>query len=110
METAEITYDELKKKTVDQLRDIARDLDNDELKGFRTMHKEPLLNALCKILGIEGHVHHEVVGVDKRSIKLQIRELKGERDAALEAHDHKQLRIVRRKIHRLKRKIQKATA
>ena len=68
-----------------------------------------LLNALCTALGIEAHVHHEVVGIDKTTVKSQIRALKGERDALLENHDHKQLKDVRRKIRRLKRQIREAT-
>ena len=39
----------------------------------------------------------------------QIRELKHQRDAALEAHDQEQLRRVRRHIHKLKRQIRRAT-
>jgi protein-arginine kinase activator protein McsA len=52
--------------------------------------------------------HHEVVGVDKTKIKVQIKELKKERDAALEAHDHKKLREVRRQIKKLKNKLRNA--
>ena len=52
---------------------------------------------------------HDVVGVDKSSIKARIRELKTQREAALAAHDRAQLKVVRRTIHRLKRRIHKAT-
>jgi len=51
----------------------------------------------------------DVVGVDKASIKSRIRELKQKREEALNAHDHAQLKVVRRTIHRLKRQIHKAT-
>ena len=51
----------------------------------------------------------EVVGVDKAGIKAKIRQLKTQRAAALAAHDHAQLKVVRRTIHRLKRRIHKAT-
>jgi hypothetical protein len=50
-----------------------------------------------------------VVGVDKSGIKAKIRELKTQRAAAIAAHDHAQLKVVRRTIHRLKRRIHKAT-
>jgi hypothetical protein len=50
-----------------------------------------------------------VVGIDKSSVKARIRELKTQRAAAIEAHDHAQLKTVRRTIHRLKRQIHKAT-
>lgn len=105
----EYSYEILKKKTVAQLREIAAPLDHEALKGHRSMHKENLVLALCTALGVETHVHHEVVGIDKSTIKAQIRELKGQRDEALAAHDHTRLKLVRRRIHRLKRKIRKAT-
>ena len=105
----EYTYDELHKMTVSQLRDIAGEFEHDALRGYSTMHKEHLLPALCEAMGIEAHAHHEVVGIDKRKVKAQIRALKVERDKALEARDSKKLKQVRRKIHRLKRQIHKAT-
>ncbi len=103
------TYEELHKKTVAQLRKIAEELDREELRGYRTMHKFELLPALCKALGIEAHEHHEAIGINKTAIKAQIRELKQRRDAAAEAGDLDQLRQVRHKIKRLKRKIRRAT-
>ncbi len=105
----EYTYEGLKKKTVAQLRAIAGPMDHEALKGHKTMHKEDLVLALCEALGVPTHVQHEVVGVDKAAIKARIQELKVKRDEALEAHDHANLKLVRRRIHRLKRKIRKAT-
>jgi hypothetical protein len=72
------------------------------------MNKDHLLVALSKALGIQ-HEHHDVVGVDKSGIKAKIRELKTQRAAAIAAHDRAQLKVVRRTIHRLKRRINKAT-
>jgi len=103
------TYDELKHSTLTQLKEIAKEMDHEAVEGFTQMNKDHLLQALCKALGIEMHVHHEVVGIDKASIKKQIKELKVERDKALEAHDHKQLKDVRRQIRKLKQKIRRAT-
>jgi hypothetical protein len=103
------TFDELKDKTVAQLREIAEGIDHEAVHGFSTMHKHQLLHAICEALNLEEHVHHDVVGIDKRAIKTKIRELKARRDAALEAHDPQALKEVRRKIHRLKRKIRAAT-
>ncbi|UCF66552.1 MAG: hypothetical protein JSV80_12240 [Acidobacteriota bacterium] len=103
------TYEELSKKTVAQLRTIAEGLDHDAVRGFSTMHKEHLLPALCEALGIEAHMHHEVVGINKAEVKAQIRQLRKERDAALVDHDHARLKRIRRRIHRLKRKIHRAT-
>jgi len=103
------TYDELKHSTLAQLKEIAKEMDHEAVEGFTQMNKDHLLQALCKALGIEMHVHHEVVGIDKASIKKQIKELKVERNKALEAHDHKQLKDVRSQIKKLKNKIRRAT-
>lgn len=102
------TFEELKHKTVAELREIAKGTDHEAVQGFTQMNKEHLLVALSKALGIQ-HEHHTVVGVDKSSIKARIRQLKTQREAALAAHDHDQLKVVRRTIHRLKRRIHKAT-
>lgn len=102
------TFEELKHKTVVELRDIAKGIEHDAVQGYTQMNKDHLLTALSKALGIQ-HEHHEVVGVDKAGIKAKIRVLKTQRAAALAAHDHAQLKVVRRTIHRLKRRIHKAT-
>lgn len=103
------TLHELKTKTVAQLRDIAKGVEHDSLKGYSVMHKDDLLPALCHVLGIDVREHHEVVGLNRAAIKAQIKELKGRRDKALQTHDHAELKSVRRRIHRLKRMIHKAT-
>jgi cysteinyl-tRNA synthetase len=103
------SYEELSKMTVVELRKIADGIDHEATKGHSTMHKEQLLPAMCKALGIDMHVHHKVVGVDKASIKLEIHKLKRERAAAIEKKDYKQLKQIRHKIHHLKRDIRKAT-
>src|SRR5262245_19308775 len=103
------SYEELKKKTVDQLREIAKGLEHEAVKGYTQMNKEHLLPAICKALGIEAHAHHEVVGIDKKALKAQLHALKADRDKALGAHDSKQLKSVRRRMHRLKRRIRAAT-
>jgi DNA-binding IclR family transcriptional regulator len=102
------TYEELRHKTLAELRDIAKDMDHDAVQGYTQMNKEHLVGALAKALGIQ-HTHHDVVGIDKSSIKARIRQLKTQRTAAVQAHDHAQLKVVRRTIHRLKRRIHKAT-
>ncbi|HUT25797.1 MAG TPA: hypothetical protein VM492_15780 [Sumerlaeia bacterium] len=103
------TFEDLSKKTVEELRQVATGIEAEELHGHSTMHKERLLQALCKILKIDAHAHHVVVGVDKRAVKGRIQELKAQREAALKARDHGRLKRIRRKIHRLKREIHKAT-
>ena len=102
------TYEELRHKTLAELRDIAKDMDHVAVQGYTQMNKEHLVGALAKALGIQ-HTHHDVVGIDKSSIKARIRQLKTQRTAAVQAHDHAQLKVVRRTIHRLKRRIHKAT-
>jgi len=102
------TYEQLKHKTLSELRDIAKDIDHEAVQGYTQLNKEHLLVALAKALGIQ-HEHHNAVGIDKSSIRARIRELKTQRAAALEAHDNAQLKVVRRTIHRLKRQIHKAT-
>src|ERR671912_1070411 len=105
---AEVTYEQLKHKTVAELREMAKGIEHEAVQGYTQMNKDHLIVALSKALGIQ-HEHHAVVGVDKSSIKARIRELKTQREAALTAHDHAQLKVVRRSIHRLKRRIHKAT-
>lgn len=102
------TWEDLHKKTVADLREIAKGVDHPAVKGYSQMNKEHLLPALCEALGIETHAHHEVVGIDKRAVKARIRSLKEERQKALEAGDRVQLKAVRRRIHRLKRRMRAA--
>ena len=103
------THHELRHKTLAELRDIAKDIEHEAVQGYTQLNKEHLVTALCQALGIEMHEHHDVVGIDKASIKSRIKALKTKRDAALTTHDHAQLKVVRRGIHRLKRQIHKAT-
>ncbi len=104
------TYDELKHKTVAELREIAATVEQHEaVQGYTQLHKDQLLPALCKALGIETHVHHEVVGIDKTAIKTRIRDLKKKRDEILASKDRAELGVVLRQIHHLKREIRKAT-
>ena len=104
-----ITFEALQKKTVAELRDIAKALTHEAVQGYTQLNKEHLVVALCKALNIEMHEHHEVVGIDKAAIKSRIKALKERRTSAIAAHDHTQLKAVRRRIHRLKRQIHRAT-
>ena len=100
------TFHELKEKTIQDLREIAKGVPNqDAVQGYSQMNKDHLLPALCRALGIDIHEHHGVVGIDKPAIKAKMRELRAKRDAALEAHDGETLKSVRRQIHRLNRQI-----
>lgn len=102
------TYHDLKEKTVVKLREIAKDMDHEAVKGATQMNKDHLLKALCTALNIEMHEHHEVVGIDKSAIKAKIRELKKKRDEILASQDRTQLHGVLRQIHSLKRTMRRA--
>jgi hypothetical protein len=102
------TFKELREKTAAQLKEIAKGIEHDAVKGYTQMHKDKLVQAICTALGIEVHEHHEVKGVDKSSIKQKIRALKKERDQAIEAHNRQQLKAVRRRLKNLKKRLQKA--
>ena len=99
------TYEELKEKTIAELREIAKGVESEHVQGYSQMNKEHLLPALCQALGIDVHEHHTVTGIDKPGIKAKIRELKKRRAAALEAHDHTELKSLRRQIHHYTRQI-----
>ena len=99
------TYHELKQMTVAQLREMAKDLNHEAVQGHSQMNKEHLLPALCRALNIDTLEHHTVAGVDKSTIKAKMRQLKQEREQALTAHDHAQLKGIRRQMHALNRQI-----
>jgi hypothetical protein len=106
----EYTYEQLNRMTVVELRKIADGVDHEAVKGHSLMHKEKLLPALCHALGIEAHAHHEAHGINKAKIKMQIRALKKERDAAMQGVDPVKLRETRRTIHDLKRVLRRSIA
>jgi len=103
------THSELKHKTLAELRDIAKDIEHEAVQGYTQLNKEHLVVAICNALNIQIHEHHDVVGIDKATIKSRIKALKTKRDAAITAHDRVALKRARRGIHRLKRQIHKAT-
>ena len=103
------TFEELKKKNVAQLREIASGIEHEAVKGYTHLNKEHLLAAICKALNLDMHVHHEVIGLDKTKIKSQIKELKKKRDEAIMAKNRDELKRVRLKIRSLKKTLRKAT-
>ena len=102
------TFEQLHKMRVADLRKIAEGLSHPELEGYTTMHKEQLVPALCHALGIPDHVVHEVKGLDKTKVKKQIRQLKAERDEALQAKDYVRLKRIRTRIRKLKNALRRA--
>jgi hypothetical protein len=106
-----MTFEELRRKSVAELRDIAKDLKHEAVQGYTQMNKEHLLPAVCNALGIDAHVHHHVEGTfNKAETKARMRTIRAERDKALEAHDSAKLRLLRRELHALNHRIRAHTA
>jgi hypothetical protein len=102
------TYDQLSKMTVAELRKIADGIEHEAVHGHSTMHKEKLLPAICKALNIEGHTHHAAIGVNKASMKTEIRSWKKKRAEALTSKDYVKLSEIRQHIHDLKVRLRRA--
>lgn len=103
------TYEELKHKTVAQLRELAHEIEHEAVRGYTQLNKEHLIAAICKALNIDMYAHHHVEGINKAEVKSKLNALKKQRDEALAAHDQKQLKTVRREMHSLKVKLHRAT-
>jgi uncharacterized sporulation protein YeaH/YhbH (DUF444 family) len=101
------TYDEIKGKTVAELREIASGIEDDTVKGYSQLNKERLLAALCKALNIYTHTGRKATGVEKIGIKESIRAAKKQRDEAVKTRDRAAQRAAQREIHDLKRQIRR---
>ena len=99
------TYESLKKMTLAQLRDVAKDVHHDAVQGYSQMNKDHLLPALCTALGIDAHEHHAAHGELKIKTKQRMAELRAKRQQAIEAHDSEVLRAIRREYHHLNHKL-----
>ena len=96
------TYEELKKKTVAELREMAAAIEHDAVRGYTQLNKDHLLPALCQALGIEAHEHHAAEATaEKDLIKSQMRELKTAAAKARASGDHESLHQLRRQYHGL---------
>ena len=95
------TYEDLRKKTLAELRDIAKELTHEAVQGYSQMNKDHLLPALCQALGIDAHVHHAAHGEAKIAARARLRELRDLREQALATHDHDALKLIRREYHHL---------
>jgi len=102
------TYEELKKMTLAQLRNIAKDSEHEAVQGYTQMNKEHLLPAVCRALGIDAHEHHAAVGEEKLAARARMHELKAQRAQAAEAHDHERLKSIRREYHHLNHELRAA--
>ena len=107
---ADYTFDQLKHLTVVEMRKVASSIEHEAVQGYTQLNKEHLLKAICTALDIPLHAHHDVVGVDKATIKAELRALRKDRDTALETRDAAALKVIRRKRHRLTRQIRRAMA
>ncbi|MGD9173576.1 MAG: Rho termination factor N-terminal domain-containing protein [Desulfobacterales bacterium] len=97
----------LDKMTVKELREIAKDIPG--ITGVHAMKKDELITEIKAAKGIKDEPVKKVGG-STRELKLQIKALKAERQAALEAKDKKKATIFRRRISRLKKKTRKVAA
>lgn len=104
------TFHELKEKNVGELRDIAKGIQHEAVQGYTQLNKEHLLVALAKALNLSTHEHHAVGNFDKSAIKVKMRGLKKQRDAAIEAGDHVKVAALRRQIHALNHEIRRHIA
>jgi hypothetical protein len=95
------TYEELKRKTVAELRDLAASLQHEAVQGYTQMNKDHLLPALCKALGIDAHEHHAAVAAEKGAIKARMRAIRAECEKALAHGDHDRAHRLRRQYHAL---------
>ncbi|OFW40917.1 MAG: hypothetical protein A3J29_22720 [Acidobacteria bacterium RIFCSPLOWO2_12_FULL_67_14b] len=102
------TYEELKKKTVAELRDIAKDLQHDAVQGYTQLNKEHLLPALCTALGIDAREHHAAQGAIKIAARSRMKELRAKRQQAVDTRDGEALKAIRREYHRLNHQLRAA--
>jgi hypothetical protein len=102
------TYEELKHKTVAELREIAKATEHEAVKGYTQMNKDHLLVALCRALGLDAHVHrHHEAGAERTKIKSKIKALKRRRDEILASPQRDGLNLVLREIHGLKHRLRR---
>ena len=95
----------LSKKKVDELRKMAKEVPG--VVAVTGMSKEELVGTMAKHLGIE-RPRKVVVGIDKASVKSEIRSLKKDREQALADSDRTSLKQVRKEIHKRKRVLRRA--
>ncbi len=104
------TLKDLKKSTVAQLKEIAAGIDHEAVKDHADLKKGPLITAICKALGIDSPELHVAQGTDKASLKAKIKGMKKDREKAVDAHDHKKLKKIRREIKDLRNLLRRALA
>ena len=95
----------LAKMTANELRELAKGIDG--ITGVHGMNKAELVAAVKEARGIadEGSKKRDS---SVRELKLRIRELRSQREAALAGDDTRRAQILRRRIGRLKKKTRRA--
>lgn len=106
---ADQSFEKLRKKNTEELRELAKGLEGEGIPGFANLGRSELLLALCKALGVREDETKHVKLADSKAIKARIQELKAERSGALESKDGVALKRVRRKIHKLKHQLRAAS-
>jgi hypothetical protein len=101
---AEMDWHQIAKMKVADLREKAKAIP--EVGAVSGMSKGQLVEAVAHHLGIE-RPHKVAEGIDKAKVKTEIRDLKTSRDEAQKARDPKELKRVRREIHKRKRTLRR---
>ena len=102
-------FESLARKSVADLRAVAKGIEHEALAGHAQLAKEDLVRALCRAQDIAIPEHRKESAVDRRAVKAQIQAWKEKRTQAVEARDATQLARARRRIQRLKRKLRAAS-
>lgn len=105
-------YHALERMTVVQLRDEAKKYP--DIKGLTGMKKEELITAVAGELGLEQpkpsakkQKKSKALPLDKGTLKKKIVELKEQGEKARAAKNKKEVVLLRRRIHSLKRRLRK---
>jgi predicted ATPase len=100
---------DLQKMTVVKLREEG--LKHSSIAGVYSMNKAQLIEALAAVYGIDieaaTRAAREQFAADKSGLKQEIRAFKGQRDAALSAHDATQVKQLRLHIKKRKRMLRR---
>ena len=104
-ERAEKKEKPLDRMTAKELREMALGIEG--IVGVHAMNKSELVAAIKKAKGIVEEKKRDT-SVDVRSIKKKIRELRTQQEAMREAGEEDQVRFLRRRISRLKKKTRRA--
>ena len=95
----------LDRMTAKELREMALGIEG--IVGVHAMNKSELVAAIKKAKGIVEEKKRDT-SVDVRSIKKKIRELRTQKEAMREAGEKDQVRVLRRRISRLKKRSRRA--